>query len=177
MGFFRLSLSEAQFPMKKIIISATIREFENDSELPANELDLLKRARLAGADAYAPYSEFYVGAALRLKSGEIITANNQENVAYPSGLCAERVAVFFAGANHPGEIIESIAVSCSSAKTGSDKAFSPCGACRQALAEYEQKQGRPMQIILGGKTGKILIVDSVKDLLPLVFEADELRKK
>lgn len=163
--------------MKKIIISATIREYDSDSELPGSELDLLKHARVAGEDAYAPYSEFYVGAALRLKNGEVITANNQENVAYPSGLCAERVAVFFAGANHPGETIESIAVSCSSEKTGSDKAFSPCGACRQALAEYEQKQGSPMQIILGGKTGKILVVDSVRDLLPLIFEAGELKKK
>lgn len=162
--------------MKKIIISATIKEYAADSELPGYDLDLLKRARLASENAYAPYSEFFVGAALQLKNGEIITANNQENVAYPSGLCAERVAVFFAGANHPGETIESIAVSCSSAKTGSDKAFSPCGACRQALAEYEQKQASPIRIILGGKTGKILVIDSVKDLLPLIFEAEELKK-
>lgn len=162
--------------MKKIILSATIREYAGDTELPGHDLDLLKRARFAAEDAYAPYSEFHVGAALQLKNGEIVTANNQENVAYPSGLCAERVAVFFAGANHPGEPIEAIAVSCFSAKTGSDKAFSPCGACRQSMAEYEQKQGSPIRIILGGKTGKILVVDSVRDLLPLIFEAGELKK-
>jgi cytidine deaminase len=163
--------------MKKIIISAVIREYAGDSELPGQDLDLLKRARYAAENAYAPYSEFHVGAALQFTNGEILTANNQENVAYPSGLCAERVAIFYAGANYPGQPIESIAISCASIKAGSDKPFSPCGACRQVLAEYEQKQGSPIRILLGGKTGPILAVDSVKDLLPLVFEAKELRKK
>ncbi|HTL82451.1 MAG TPA: cytidine deaminase [Bacteroidia bacterium] len=162
--------------MQKKEITITILEFENDTQLPTGDLNILKEAQQAGEFAYAPYSEFYVGAALRLANGKIIRANNQENVAYPSGLCAERVAVFFASANHPGETIESIAVSCSSEKTGSDKPFSPCGACRQVLAEYEQKQNAPIRIILGGKSGKILISESVKNLLPLVFEADELKK-
>ncbi|MBI3510524.1 MAG: cytidine deaminase [Bacteroidetes bacterium] len=162
--------------MRKIEIPVTICEYENENELPPSDLGLLKEARLGGEFAYAPYSEFHVGAALRLSNGKIIRANNQENVAYPSGLCAERVAIFFASANHPGETIESIAISCSSEKTGSDKPFSPCGACRQVLAEYEQKQHSPIKIILGGKTGKILISESVKNLLPLVFEADELKK-
>lgn len=162
--------------MQKKEINITIHEFENDAELSAADLCMLKEARLAGEFAYAPYSAFHVGAAVKLANGKIVRANNQENVAYPSGLCAERVAVFFASANHPGETIESIAVSCSSAKTGSDKPFSPCGACRQVLAEYEQKQHSPIRIILGGKTGKILVSESVKNLLPLMFEADQLRK-
>ncbi|HEU4718638.1 MAG TPA: cytidine deaminase [Bacteroidia bacterium] len=162
--------------MKKIILSATIKEFSGDSELPGNDLDLLKRARFAAENAYAPYSQFNVGAALKLRSGEVVTGNNQENVAYPSGLCAERVAVFSASANHPGEEIEAIAVSCFSVKTGSAQPFSPCGACRQVLAEYEQKQGKNIRIILGGRTGNILVIDSVRDLLPLAFEAVALKK-
>lgn len=163
--------------MRKLTLTTTITEFSNDQELPANELELLNAARKAVGNAYAPYSEFYVGAAVRLANGKVVAANNQENVAYPSGLCAERVALFFASANHPGEKIEAVAVSCSSEKTGSDKPFSPCGACRQVLAEYEQKQHSPIRVLLGGKTGTILSVESVKDLLPLVFEANELRNK
>lgn len=163
--------------MRKITIESTITEFAGDSELSGNDLALLNAARSATGTAYAPYSEFHVGAAISLAGGKTITASNQENVAYPSGLCAERVAIFFASANHPGETIESVAVSCTSEKTGSDKPFSPCGACRQVLAEYEQKQGSPIRVLLGGKTGPVLLIESVKDLLPLVFEADELKKK
>lgn len=163
--------------MRKIKIETTVTEFDGDNELDAKDLALLQEARKATASAYAPYSEFNVGAALSLAGGKTVTASNQENVAYPSGLCAERVAIFFASANYPGEKISTVAVSCSSEKTGSDKPFSPCGACRQVLAEYEQKQGSPIRILLGGKTGKILLVESVNALLPLVFEADELKKK
>jgi cytidine deaminase len=145
----------------------TIEEYDNDSELNESDLHLLKEARTAAEAAYAPYSSFHVGAALRLENGKIIHGNNQENVAYPSGLCAERVAIFAASAIHPGETILTVAVSCYSDKTGSDKPFSPCGACRQVLVEYEQKQRTPIRIILGGRSGKILV--------PLVFEADQLR--
>ena len=161
--------------MKKIRLSLQLTEFENDGELSSSDLGLLDQARRSAGHAYAPYSRFFVGAAVQLGNGKTVTGNNQENVAYPSGLCAERVAIFSAGANFPGEKISAIAVSCQSEKTGSDKPFSPCGACRQAMAEYEQKQGAPIRVIMGGKTGKILVADSVKDLLPLVFEADELK--
>jgi cytidine deaminase len=160
--------------MRRFTISTTVTEFSGDQELPASDRTLLEKARGAAPSAYAPYSQFYVGSAVLLGNGEVLTGNNQENAAYPSGLCAERVAVFYAGAHFPGEKIEAVAVSCISEISGSDKPLSPCGSCRQVLAEYEQKQGAPIRIILGGKTGAVYVVESVNALLPLAFGADSL---
>jgi cytidine deaminase len=161
--------------MKKHILTTTFTEYSGDNELPGADLELLQSARTAAKNAYAPYSKFHVGAALKLENGIIVIGNNQENAAYPSGLCAERVAVFSAGANYPDFAVNAIAICCvTENKTG--KPFSPCGACRQVLGEYESRAGKPMRIILGGMKGTAYVINSVKDLLPLAFDGDLLKK-
>ena len=161
--------------MKKHIITTSFSEYLSDTELPGNDLELLKAARNACKGAYAPYSDFRVGAALKLENGITVCGNNQENAAYPSGICAERVAVFSAGANYPDYAVEAIAICCEK-ENKSGKPFSPCGACRQVLGEYENKAGKPMRIILGGMKGSIYVINSVKDLLPLAFEGEQLKR-
>ncbi len=161
--------------MKKITVSAVFSEYESGAALPADDAALLQAARDAAPHAYAVYSAFNVGAAVELGNGKIVTGSNQENAAYPSGLCAERVAVFSASSQFPGEKMLSVAISCYSAKT-KDQPFSPCGACRQVLSEYEQKQGTPIRIIMGGQTGSVLVSESVAALLPLAFSAAQLKK-
>ncbi len=163
------------FRMKKLSITSTIEEYDSSAELNADDQALLAKAKDAGKNAYAPYSAFHVGAALRLENGVIVTGNNQENVAYPSGLCAERVAIFSAGANYPNVAVNTIAITCASAKFSVNRPLSPCGACRQVIAEYERKGGKDIRIILAGETGAVYIVSAMKDLLPLSFEADELK--
>ncbi len=161
--------------MKKLTITSEIEEYGSPNELSADDQTLLSKAKEAGKNAYAPYSAFHVGAALRLENGVIVTGNNQENVAYPSGLCAERVAIFYAGATYPDVAVTAIAITCSSEKFAVNRPLSPCGACRQVIAEYEKRSGKNIRIILSGDTGAVYVVGSMKDLLPLSFEADELK--
>jgi cytidine deaminase len=162
--------------MNKKELKIEFLEYDSENELSSKEQELLVRARNIADSAYAPYSQFYVGAALLLKNGEIITGNNQENVAYPSGLCAERVAIYAAGAHFPEVPIEAIAVTCKSKTFDVNEPLSPCGACRQAIAEYEMRYKSNIKIILAGETGKIRVVKSISDLLPLMFKAEELKK-
>jgi cytidine deaminase len=161
--------------MKKRTITSVFEEYDSADELNADDQALLVKAREAGKNAYAPYSAFYVGAALQLENGVIVTGNNQENVAYPSGLCAERVAIFHAGALYPDVAVRTIAVTCSSTRFAVNRPLSPCGACRQVMAEYEKRSGKDIRIILAGETGAVYAVSSMKELLPLSFEADELK--
>lgn len=161
--------------MKKYIITTSFSEYADDKELPGPDLELLQAARQAAKNAYAPYSKFNVGAALKLENDIMVIGNNQENAAYPSGLCAERVAVFSAGANYPGYSVTSLAICCMTENT-TGKPFSPCGACRQVLMEYEAKAGKPMRIIMGGMKGPTFVIGSVKDLLPLAFTGEQLKK-
>jgi len=151
-------------------------EYETEKELSPEYLSLLTKAREAARDAYAPYSKFHVGAALKLENGTIITGNNQENAAFPSGLCAERVAVFSAAANHPGQAVELIAITAKTENFELNHPVSPCGACRQVLAEYEILHKKPMTIILGGETGKIVVLKGIGNLLPLIFDGSDLKK-
>jgi cytidine deaminase len=161
--------------MKKHILTTTFTEYADDKELPGPDLELLQSARTAAKNAYAPYSKFQVGAALKLENGIVVIGNNQENAAYPSGLCAERVAIFSAGANYPDYGVSAIAICCvTENKTG--KPFSPCGACRQVLGEYETRAGKPMRIILGGMKGTAYVIGSVRDLLPLAFDGESLKR-
>lgn len=162
--------------MKKIVLSVSVTEFESANELAHEEQLLLLEARKIAEMAYAPYSQFKVGAAILLENGLIIRGNNQENVAYPSGLCAERVAIFAASAEHPGVKIKCIAITAKSLNFLVDSPVPPCGSCRQVLAEYELKQNSPIKVILSGEQGKIYVLDNVLDLLPLVFKRDELKK-
>ncbi len=161
--------------MKKIKIETHLEVFDTVSELPQEIQDLMNKAQQARENAYAPYSHFRVGAALQLSTGEIITGNNQENAAFPSGLCAERVAVFHTGANFPEAIISTMVVTARSLDHPVTTPTPPCGACRQALAEYEVKQKAPIGIYFTGETGKVVKANSVKDLLPLIFDNSYLK--
>jgi|SRR5699024_1002791 len=155
--------------MKQKKISSTVSIFEQLDELPQAIQELFKRSVEARENAYVPYSHYSVGAAIRMASGKIVTGSNQENAAYPSGLCAERTAIFYAGANFPGEKIESIAITAKSSEKTIKTPTPPCGACRQAIAEYEFKQQQPIAIYFRGEIGQIFKVDSLLDILPLAF--------
>jgi cytidine deaminase len=160
--------------MEKINVTTSFTAYNSAEELPKEVNELMKKAVEARKKAYAPYSKFRVGAALELENGEVVIGSNQENAAYPSGLCAERVAVFHAGAVHPGVAIRRIAISAASDEKTVTAPIPPCGACRQSIAEYEQKQDSPIEIYFMGETGKVLQSDSLKNLLPLVFDSHYL---
>ncbi len=138
-------------------------------ELPVDERSLMEMAVVARGDAYAPYSNFKVGAAVLLNNRETVIGNNQENASYPSGLCAERVAVFQAGAKYPGVPVKAIAISAASANYEVRVPAAPCGNCRQALYEYEQRYNSPIKILMMGETGEVFSCESIADLLPLAF--------
>lgn len=129
----------------------------------------MDKAQQARENAYAPYSHFKVGAAVLLDSGVIVSGNNQENAVFPSGLCAERVAVFHAGAAYPNLPIRAIAISACALNHRLSSPAAPCGACRQALLEYEVKQATPIAIYFMGEKGKVIKAGSVKGLLPVPF--------
>nr|WP_315150860.1 cytidine deaminase [uncultured Flavobacterium sp.] len=156
--------------MKDIIISTQFSVFESVSELPNDIQDLMKQAIDVRKNAYAPYSKFKVGAALLLDNGKIVLGSNQENAAYPSGLCAERVAVFYAGANYPEAKILKMVITAASDINPTTSPIPPCGSCRQSLAEYEIKQDTPIEIYFMGEIGNIYKSDSLKNLLPFMFD-------
>lgn len=137
-------------------------------ELAEEDRILLDAAIDATGSAYAPYSGFHVGAALLLDDGTIVMGSNQENMAYPSGLCAERTALFTAGASHPGKAVKSIAIIARN-PDGQLVAAAPCGACRQVMAEQQSRQQRPMRVICYYSDDKILVFDEIGSLLPFVF--------
>ena len=147
----------------------------NLSELSNEDQQLVSSAKSAFKTAYAPYSGFLVGASVLLANGEVISGSNQENVAYPSGLCAERVALFYAGAKYPNIKINTIAVSIFSQNFKEEDVISPCGACRQVMAEYEDKQEQPIKVILHSPTDDVLIANTVESLLPFVFKSSLLK--
>lgn len=160
--------------MKEIIITTHFSVFETIEELPAEVQSLMLNAVDARKKAYAPYSKFKVGAALELDNGTIILGSNQENAAYPSGLCAERVAVFYAGANFPQAKILKIVISATSDIIQNTTPIPPCGACRQSIAEYEINQEMPIEIYFMGETGQIYKSNSLKNLLPFMFDKNFL---
>jgi len=160
--------------MEKRHLGFDLMIYESADELSADDRELMSRAREARERAYAPYSGFHVGAAVLLASGDVVAGNNQENASFPSGLCAERVAVFYAGAAHPGIRIHSIAISASGRVQELSIPAAPCGNCRQAILEYEQKQGYPIRILMQGAQGKIYECPSVASLLPLGFDGSFL---
>ncbi len=162
--------------MKEKQFSFAYKEYQEE-DLSAEDRRLLREAERSATDSYAPYSQFHVGAAIRLDNGKIVAASNQENVAYPSSLCAERVAAFYASSSYPGVPFDTIAVTAFADNFQMDAPVTPCGACRQVLAEYEKSSGRKLRVIMKGASGKILEVNSVKSLLPFTFEESKLRKK
>jgi cytidine deaminase len=156
--------------VKKFEINTEITSYDGVEELSAPIRALMKKAIEAKSSAYAPYSKFRVGAAILLENGQIITGNNQENAAYPSGICAERVAVWHASSQYPNQQMKAIAIAASSASQQLSEPIAPCGACRQALSEYELKQGAKLPVYFMGEVGKVIGVQSVMDLLPMAFD-------
>lgn len=138
-----------------------------EDELSYEETTLVEAAREAALRAYAPYSQFKVGAAALLENGEIITGNNQENIAFPSGMCAERVTLFYAQARYPFVPVKILAIAAFSHNAFTDR-ISPCGACRQVLAETEKRFGKPVRLLLSGRC-ETVIAEKASDLLPLAF--------
>ncbi len=156
--------------MKEINITTKFLIFENQTELSIEIQDLMEQAISIRKTAYAPYSKFRVGTALLLDNGKIVLGSNQENAAYPSGLCAERVAIFAAGSNYPEAKIVKMAITAASDTNTTTAPIPPCGSCRQSIAEYEIKQDQPIEIYFMGEIGAIYKSDSLKNLLPFMFD-------
>ena len=151
-------------------IRIVYNEYESLDQLELRDRELAQAAIEATKGSYAPYSNFNVGAAVRLDNGQIVKGSNQENAAYPSGICAERTAMFYASANYPENAMTAIAITASQNGTLCDNPVTPCGSCRQVMAQYQTKGGQPMEILLiGGK--KIWKFSKVDDVLPLIFDS------
>ncbi len=160
--------------MKTLDFVARVKVYEDHLELPEEWRKLLEKAGQTAQKAYTPYSHFNVGAALLLNNGEVVTGNNQENAAYPSGLCAERTAVFYASAQYPDVPFNKIAITAINKNEKLTRPISPCGSCRQALLEYEQKFQQRIEVLLAGEEGEIYVFQSVEDLLPFSFSSSYL---
>jgi cytidine deaminase len=158
---------------KKFEFNYTV--YDSIDELPEEQRWLLSEAREVTAQAYAPYSNFQVGAVAKMANGEIVAGSNQENASFPVGLCAERVLLASAASLFPQIPIDTIAISYKSDHQKSDHPISPCGICRQSLQEFEGRVNHPVQLILGGMTGPVYVIDSASQLLPLAFTSEELR--
>jgi len=154
-------------------ITIKFTEYKSIEELNSEDALLVAKAREVSFNAWAPYSNFLVGAALQLENGNIVTGNNQENAAYPSGLCAERVALFSANANFPDSAVKCMAISAQKSGINTDEPIMPCGSCRQAILESEVRYGKAIRLILDGSK-KIIIVEGIENLLPLSFNKQSL---
>ena len=156
--------------MNEITLKINYQEYESPAEMSAEDQELVAAAHEARKGSYSPYSNFQVGAALRLVNGLIVKGANQENAAYPSGLCAERTAMFWASANYPDVAFDTLAISAADHGVLCELPASPCGSCRQVMAEYEKKYGRPIKVILVGAK-RIRKFSKVEDLLPIIFDS------
>jgi cytidine deaminase len=156
--------------MKKEYLGLEYIIFDNIIELEKKDQELVNSAIEASMRAYAPYSNFQVGAAVRLSNNMIIQGNNQENAAYPSGLCAERVTLFYAHSAYPNETIETIAIYANNIEETYKEIVTPCGACRQVMAEFQTAQNKPLRVILLSPELRGIILPSVNMLLPFQFE-------
>ncbi|CAM4094862.1 cytidine deaminase [Flavobacterium sinopsychrotolerans] len=156
--------------MKEITITTQFKVFDSVQDLPNDIQDLMTQAVEVRKNAYAPYSKFRVGVAIFLDNGKIVLGSNQENAAYPSGLCAERVAIFYAGAVYPEAKILKMAITAASDTNQTTAPIPPCGSCRQSIAEYEIRQETPIEIYFMGEIGAIYKSESLKNLLPFMFD-------
>jgi len=160
--------------MKKFEKKSIFYEYESTEQLTNSEEELIKEAEKAAKNAYAPYSKFKVGAALILDNNKIIQGNNQENAAYPSGLCAERIAVFYANSQYPEVAIKQLAITAFRGDELVDLPISPCGSCLQVLLETQRRYNTPVEIILSGRR-KIYKAENVEQFLPMNFDLDSLK--
>ena len=156
--------------MKKRELVINYSEYDHIENLLDEDKKIAKAAILATTQAYAPYSNFKVGAAVRLDTGELVKGSNQENIAYPSGLCAERTAMFYAGHKYPNSKIVSIAIAACKNDILTELPISPCGACRQVMAEYQTKGAVPISVILIGSK-KVIKFEKINDILPFIFDS------
>lgn len=155
--------------MKKQQFISDYVVYDDENELEQKDAELLREAREAVAGSYAPYSRFHVGAAVRLSNGVVVKGSNIENAAYPSGLCAERSALFAAQSQYPGVPIEAIAITAHSEHADVNEPISPCGSCRQVMVEAEQRSQHPLRILCQGHTGPIFVFDGIETLMPFIF--------
>ena len=160
--------------MKKETIHFDYEVYETSTELNEGDKNLLEAAREVTSKAYAPYSNFLVGAVAKLLNGETISGTNQENASYPVGICAERVLLSAAATLYKDIAIDTIAISYNNLKGDSSSPVSPCGMCRQALREYEERTTHSIRLILGGQSGKVFIINNVSQLLPFSFGGKDL---
>lgn len=156
--------------MKEMILQTKVKVCTLD-ELPAADREVVEAARRATANSYAVYSHFNVGAAVRLEDGTIVCGTNQENAAYPSGLCAERTTLFWANSQYPDKAVDLLAIAARTDSGELERPIPPCGACRQVILETEKRFNRPVRIILYGSSECYVIEDGIKALLPLSFDA------
>jgi cytidine deaminase len=163
--------------MMEMKIFIKVEEYYSKDELNKADKELLEEAIRASETSYSPYSSFEVGAAVRMADGKIIRGSNQENAAYPSGLCAERVALFYAQSQFPDMAIEAISIFARSRDFKLDGPVTPCGSCRQAMAEYENRHRHKMRVIMGNDHGAVQVVEGMDNLLPLMFMLEKLKKK
>jgi cytidine deaminase len=161
--------------MKKSKHILLVEEYDSADELNTNDAWLLSEARAVTQFAYAPYSNFNVGAVAKLFNGQTVSGTNQENASYPAGICAERVLLSSASSQHPGIGIQTIAVSYNNAKGKSNLPASPCGICRQSIAEFQHRFQKPIRIILSGMEGKVFVIENAEQLIPLAFNAENLK--
>lgn len=160
--------------MKEVKIEVNVKSLSYD-ELSEQDKSLIEAAKEATNRSYVPYSHFHVGAAALLADGTVLTGSNQENAAYPSGLCAERTLLFYANSEHPDQSVHTLAVAARTENGFLDSPIPPCGACRQVLLEVEQRFKHPMRILLYSRN-EIYLLEGVKDLLPLSFGGEFLSK-
>lgn len=163
--------------MKKKELKIVVDEYTGAEELSAEDQKLLQEAAKSASRSYAPYSEFHVGAAVLLENGKIVCGSNQENAAYPAGLCAERVALFYANSQYPGVAVKALAITAKADHFVLNKPISPCGTCRQVIAETENRQKSKMKIIMQGETGPVNVTEGIENLLPLTFYEENLKKE
>jgi cytidine deaminase len=161
--------------MNKQDYTFTFQVYDEITDLTEEDQWLLQEAREVTQHAYAPYSNFQVGAIARLANGEIVAGSNQENASFPVGLCAERVLLASAASIFPKVPIDTMAISYHNNNGESNHPISPCGICRQSLLEYESRVGNPIRLILGGMEGKVFIIDTASMLLPLSFTSEDLK--
>ena len=160
--------------MKQLDIHTTIKIY-SPYELSAEEQQLVEAAKKATTRSYAPYSHFHVGAAALLANGEIISGTNQENAAYPSGICAERTTLFYANSQYPQQAVKALAIAARTSEGHwTETPISPCGACRQVMTETENRYEKPMKVLLCSAQ-EVFVIESAKDLLPVSFGSEDLK--
>ena len=160
--------------MKNEKFRFSFQVYDSIDELMKDDADLLRKARKVTQFAYAPYSNFKVGAYAKLVNGKAVSGSNQENAAFPAGICAERTLLSTASSLYPGVGIKTIAISYDNIKGKSTRPISPCGICRQSFFEFQERTKNPIRIILSGLEGKVQIIENAANLLPLVFGADDM---